>query len=637
MKLLARIFCSFLLIVSGVQRLSAQRQVEPEPLTVDNVSAWLDGFIPYALKTADVAGAVVTVVKDGEILVNTGYGYADLKNQLPVDPNSTLFRPGSISKLFAWTAIMQLVEQGKVELDANVQDYIDFQIPAPRGTITVRHLMTHTPGFEEVLQDLFVENRGFEEGDLKEFLVNHIPGQMFDAGTVPAYTNYATALAGYIIERVSGKRFETYIEDHIFEPLGMTRSSFRQPLPEPLAAGMSNGYRSVSDGNPQTFEVVVSMPAGALAATGADIAKFMIAHLNGGNGLLQRETAREMHETLDNQFPPNNGFALGFYRNDRNGQRVISHGGDTIWFHSDLNLFLDQNVGVFISMNSAGGPKAGPIRRNLFAGFADRYFPERKRVPRVRPTAKEHGEAMLGVYEGSRASESNALAIARFGGQFKVTINENNELLMPLVRDYVGQMEPLQEIEPWVWQAASGRRVTARVENGVVKAIATEPVVFAFTPVPWYRSSTWLNPAMVLAGIVLGLTFLAWPVRAFARRRFVVGFPYEGRNEKAYRAAPIAAMLVLLYLGAWAWFVVWISGDFYNLESARNESRLMLLYVAAVVPILATVLASWTAYVKITSWRGWFTKLASVLLVLSCLVFVWFAVVVGLFSFNTSF
>ncbi len=460
---------------------------------------------------------------------------------------------------------------------------------------------------------------------------------MFDAGKVPAYTNYATALAGYIIERVSGKRFETYVEDHIFEPLGMTRYSFHQPLPEPLAAGMSNGYRSASDGKPQNFEVVVSMPAGALSATGADIAKFMIAHLNGGAGLLRQETAREMHETLDNQFPPNNGFALGFYRNDRNGQRVISHGGDTIWFHSDLNLFLDQNVGVFISMNSVGGPNAGPIRRNLFAGFADRYFPGRKRAQRARSTAKEHGEAMLGVYEGSRASESNALAIARFGAQFTVTMNENNELLMPLVRDYVGQMEPLQEVEPWVWQAASGRRVTARVENGVVKAIATEPVVFAFTPVPWHRSSAWLKPALVLAGIVLVLTFLAWPVRAYARRRFVVGFPYEGRNEKAYRAAPIAAMLVLLYLGVWAWFVAWISGDFYNLESARNQPRLMLLYVAAVMPVLATVLASWSAYVKITSWHGWFVKLTSVLLVLSCLVFIWFAVVVGLFSFNTSF
>ncbi len=163
MKLLAKIFCLFLLIVSGIQGLSAQRQVEPEPLTADNVSAWLDGFIPYALNTADVAGAVVTVVKDGEILVNTGYGYADLQNQLPVDPNNTLFRPGSISKLFAWTAIMQLVEQGKVELDANVQDYIDFQIPAPRGTITVRHLMTHTPGFEEVLQDLLLKTAVLEK------------------------------------------------------------------------------------------------------------------------------------------------------------------------------------------------------------------------------------------------------------------------------------------------------------------------------------------------------------------------------------------------------------------------------------------------------------------------------------------
>lgn len=637
MKLIAKVSVLISLFSAAFHGVQAQRQASPEPLTAENVSAWLDGFMPYALKTADVAGSVVTVVKDGQILVNKGFGLADIENQTPVDPSSTLFRPGSISKLVLWTGIMQMVEQGKIDLDANVQDYIDYEIPAPRGTITVRHLMTHTPGFEEVLRDLFIESDSFSEGDLRKFLVENIPDQIFDPGTMPSYTNYASALAGYIIERVSGKRFETYVEDHIFSPLGMSHSSFRQPLPENLAATMSEGYRTASDGKPKTFEVVVPMPAGALSATGEDMSKFMIAYLNGGAGLMRPETARLMHETLDNQFPALNGFALGFYRSDQNGQRIVSHGGDTIWFHSDLNLFLDQNVGIYVSLNSAGGPKAGPIRQNLLADFSDRYFPERRRSMRARSTAKEHGMAMVGTYESSRAAESNAFAVARFGSQFKVTMNEDNELLIPFVRNYAGEVEPLVEIEPWLWQAASGRRVAARVENGRVVAIATEPVVFAFTPVPWHRSSAWLNPMLMVSGVVLVLTFLAWPVRAIARKRFVIGFPYEGIDERAYRAAPVAALLMLLYLGGWAWFVSWISANFYNLEGARNQTPLLLLYISAVLPIGATALAGWSAYVKLGSWQGWFTKLSAILLVIACLLFVWFAAVVGLFSFSLDF
>ena len=256
-----------MIAVAGVSAKQPATETGRAQLTAEDVTAWLDGFMPYALKTADVAGAVVTVVKDGQILVNKGYGLANIADNIPVDGDRTLFRPGSISKLFTWTAVMQLVEQGKIDLDADVNTYLDFTIPSPRGTITMRHLMTHTPGFEEVFKDLFVEGATFNDGDLRRFLVDHIPSQMFDSGTTPAYTNYATTLAGYIVERLTQKSFETYVEDHIFTPLGMERSSFRQPLHENLAEGMSDGYKSRSDGEAQSFEVVIPMPAGALSAT----------------------------------------------------------------------------------------------------------------------------------------------------------------------------------------------------------------------------------------------------------------------------------------------------------------------------------------------------------------------------------
>src|ERR1700691_4451042 len=124
-------------------------------MTADDVNAWLDGYMPYALHTGDIAGAVVAVVKDGQILTERGYGYSDVAKRAPVDPKLTLFRPGSVSKLVTWTAVMQLVEQGKIDLDADVNQYLDFKIPARDGKpVTMRNIMTHTAGFEETLKSL---------------------------------------------------------------------------------------------------------------------------------------------------------------------------------------------------------------------------------------------------------------------------------------------------------------------------------------------------------------------------------------------------------------------------------------------------------------------------------------------------
>ncbi|MEQ8935945.1 MAG: serine hydrolase domain-containing protein [Amphiplicatus sp.] len=208
-------------------------------LTKADAEAWLDGFMPFALERGGIAGAVVVIVKDGEILTSKGYGYADLETKKPVDPAATMFRPGSISKLFTWTAIMQLVEQGKVDLDADVNAYLDFEIPeAFGGPIKVRHLMTHTAGFEEAIKGIIIEDPEAML-PLDEYVKKALPARVYPAGEVPAYSNYATTLAGYIVARVSGQSFDDYIEQHIFAPIGMTRASFRQPLPADLEPLMS--------------------------------------------------------------------------------------------------------------------------------------------------------------------------------------------------------------------------------------------------------------------------------------------------------------------------------------------------------------------------------------------------------------
>ncbi len=184
------------------------------------LEAWLDGFLPYALATGDVAGAVVVVVKDGSTLLQKGYGYADVATRKPVDPATTLFRPGSISKLTTWTAVMQLVEQGKLDLDADVNGYLDFKIPARDGQpITLRNILTHTPGFEERIKDLIIaEGTPFDPLDV--YLKKWVPTRIFAPGTTPAYSNYATSLAGYIVARVSGLSFDDYVDQHILAAAG---------------------------------------------------------------------------------------------------------------------------------------------------------------------------------------------------------------------------------------------------------------------------------------------------------------------------------------------------------------------------------------------------------------------------------
>ena len=125
-------------------------------MTAADVESFLDGIVPLQLKQNDIAGATVSVVKDGKLLFAKGYGYADVKNKKPVSAQETLFRPGSISKLFTWTAIMQLFEQGKLDLDRDINDYLDFKIPDAFGKpITLKNVLTHTPGFEEQIKDLF--------------------------------------------------------------------------------------------------------------------------------------------------------------------------------------------------------------------------------------------------------------------------------------------------------------------------------------------------------------------------------------------------------------------------------------------------------------------------------------------------
>lgn len=613
--------------------------------TQADVEAWLGGFMPYAIGRGNIPGAVVVVVKDGKILVQKGYGFADLDKRKPVDPATTLFRPGSVSKLVTWTAVMQLLEQGKLELDADVNRYLDFKIPPRDGKpFTLRQIMTHTTGMEEYARGLITSDPKAAVA-LDEYVKHWVPTRIFAPGTTPAYSNYATTLAGYIVQRVSGQSFDDYVEQNIFAPLGMTHSSFRQPLPSALQALVSKGYKGGED-KPKGYEIVNPSPAGNLAASGQDMGHFMIAHLQngafGGNRILREATARQMHETATTFLPPLNRMLLGFYETNINGHRSLSHAGDTQWFHSQLSLFPDDGLGLYVSVNSAGNEGvAGKIRSALFKGFADRYLPGPVPEGKVdAATARQHAQQMAGHYENSRRSDDSFVTVANLLSQVKVVPTEDGSISVPSLTDLGGQPIKWREIAPYVWRDVNGAdRLAAKVVDGRVQRFSTDPIspFMVFEPVPWWKSASWLLPAFLSALLVLVLTVLAWPVSALVRRHYKASYALSGLDARAHRLIRLSALVVLgTVLAAGITLVVMFSN--YDLLSPANDWLVRTLRVASLIVLpIGAAIALWNAWVVLSSGRRRWAKFWAVVLALSFVVVLWVAAAYRLVGFSANY
>jgi CubicO group peptidase (beta-lactamase class C family) len=613
------------------------------PLTAPDVEAWLDGYMPYALKSGDVAGAVVVVVKDGQVLLQKGYGYADVKTRAPVDPERTLFRPGSVSKLFTWTAVMQQVEQGKIDLDADINTYLDFKIPPHKSgkPITMRDVMTHTAGFEEAIKGLINDNPRTLIG-LGPTLKRWTPERIFAPGTTPAYSNYATALAGYVVERTSGLDFDTYLERNIFGPLGMTRSTFRQPLPAGFESMVSKGYSRASTGEAKPFELIPLAPAGSMTASGADMAKFMIAHLQGGGPLLSPDTARTMHTSMRTVLPPLNRMALGFYEQNTNGRRVIAHGGDTQWFHTYLFLYPDDNVGLYVSMNSSGREgAAGAIRMSLLREFSDRYLPGPSLEGQVdAKTAAEHARMIAGSYENSRRPQSSLVSILGLIGEAKVTANKDGTISASLLRDAGGAVIKWREVAPFVWREVGGKsRLAAQVVDGKVVRWSVDDFspFMMFEPAPAARSPAWLLPATIASLAVLVLTVVLWPVSAIVRRRYGKAFPLEGREALAHRLVRIGAIASTAALVAWGVTVVSMLENLGMMSSALDPWLYTLHILGTIAVVAGFLIALWNASVVWRGGRSWFAKLWSLALVLATFIVLWVAVVFHLVGLGVNY
>jgi CubicO group peptidase (beta-lactamase class C family) len=647
----ALIFCSIPLAAQAPKILTPHAREKAAPpaaqtppttpqLTQEDLEAFLDGFLPIELQRDDIAGAVVMVVKDGKVFFAKGYGYSDVKNKKPVTVDATLFRPGSISKTFTWTAVMQLVEQGKIDLNRDVNDYLDFKIPATFDKpITMKDLMTHTPGFEETLKELFVADAP-DMRPLQEYVHTHLPEQIFPPGTTPAYSNYGATLAGYIVQRVSGMPFDDYIEQNILGPLGMQHSTFRQPLPDNLKPLMSDGYNKASQ-PAKSFEFVQAWPAGSLSTTADDMARYMIAYLQDGeyNGarILKPETARLMHSRAFGLDPRLNGMAYGFYEESRNGHRIIGHGGDSQWFHSDLHLMPDDHIGFFISYNSAGKP-GFPGRSAIWQGFLNRYFPYTPPAAGKVANAGEDAKSVAGAYWLSRRSDTNVAAVISSLDQAKVSVNSDGTISIDQAKDFAGNPKHFQEIGPLLFRDLNGQSHLAFIKDYAGRQIiATDLPIFVYQPVPAWKSQNLNLTVIIFAIVVFVLSLLFWPLNAMLRTH------YDHRSEftPEYRRLRLWMRLVcVLNLVCLGGFAVWLMSvqDDIALLSGHFDMKLHLLQVAGALGVVGALIS---IFYCLRSWKDeglWFwTRAWNTLLMLACLGYAFFALNWHMLNFHLNY
>jgi CubicO group peptidase (beta-lactamase class C family) len=617
---------------------ASQRGCSP---TAHDVAAFMDELFPDALARGGIPAAVVVVVSNGRVLFARGYGSADGK---PVDPGRTLFRPGSISKTITWTAVMQLVAAGKLDLDRDINSYLDFRIADTfHQPITLRHLLTHTSGLADAVKNIdFTEVKGFPSNE--QFLKAWTPTRLYPPGTVVAYSNYGAALAGYIVQRVSGEDFERYVERHVFEPLAMTRSSFRQPLPGDLAREVTPGYRTAT-GRAEPFELIAPAPAGGLSATALDMAHFMIAHLQqgryGDESILDAATVDMMQATAYRPVPPLNAMALGFYHEDRNGQRIIGHAGGTAFFHSDMHLFPDAGIGIFVSMNSGGVDNAADtLRRTLLVGFTDRYFPVvTPREPTV-PTAFVHASMATGRYLSSQRSGETFGSFLDLFNQTRLTMNADGTIELDRIRTPRGEALRWHEIGPFVWRVLGGSdRLAMRVENGRVIAIYSD--YFApssvFLPVSPWHSAIWNVPLLLGALCILCLAVLQWPAEALVRYIARKKRGYSGGELIRYRLVRLACLANLLFIGGLLAFIVTVIQPGRLPLTSQIDPWLRLFQGFGLIGLAGTGIAIYAACAEWAAGGSWRRRISSALIAGACLAGAWFGLGFHLLSGSLNF
>jgi CubicO group peptidase (beta-lactamase class C family) len=601
------------------------------PNDPQELEAFVDAFLGEQMEALHIPGAVFVWVQDGEVFLAKGYGYADLETREPVQPDETLFAVGSVAKVFTASAVIQLAEQGLLDLHAPVNNYLkDFQVgEGCSEPVNTAHLLTHTAGLDERLTGVFPRTPE-DLVPLREYLAERLPPCVRPPGQEMSYCNHCYGLAGYLVEEISGVPFEQYVEDEIFYPLGMDHSSFRQPLPLELAAKRAVGYIFTPEIRSAETPYSPLFPTVSLYTTGLDMAQFMIAQLAGASGrdtpILEAATVQEMQRRKFAQHPRLEGWTYGFFEHLENGQRAIEKGGDITGFSSLVFLLPEQQSGFFLAFNATVGVSQGfaDPREALPGLLLDRYFP----LAEGSVTARASGEAkrLTGKYRMNRYAHTTidkALAPLSIA-QWRVTANGDGTITLAYPSLMGGATSRWSEVEPLLFRSLEGDGyLTVRQdERGrITHLLVTVAEEGVLERVPWYETDT---VQLILIGFLLlaFLSVLVWPARALIRSLGEQRGQASPVSRWSRALAGLLGVLNLVFLAGLG------AGIAHSLQTMAPE---IPTYIPAllVIPLLTGALAVAVLVLAVLAWRrrtwSFWGGLHYSLVALAGVLFLWFA------------
>ncbi|PGK37273.1 penicillin-binding protein [Bacillus anthracis] len=448
----------FLLVFLG-SNYSKAETVAPIALKPKDVEAFTNKVIPEKMKKENAAGVALVVVKDSQILFQKGFGFSDKEKNTPIDPKKTVFRLASISKVFTASAVMQLVEQGKIDLNKDIVNYMGgLKYQNNMGEpVTMEHLLTHTTGFDYV--DPRPEDIHYQENDytmLKDYVEDNMPTVVRKPGDTYTYDNFASMLQGYIVQNLTNTPFYKYMAKNVFYPLEMHNSSF--VMTNFIKEKLATGYDAKGNAIPFYQTRPTDMPQGSMFSTGSDVANFMIAQLNDGkfknNQILQKEILEDMQKTKFALHPkyPNMTYGFEFFSpQSHNGQYVFGKGGNIPGFSSLMWLIPEHKIGVFVVTNKDSS--ALPVE--VFDDFMNQYFPDKTKPEYLNPNEEEL-KKFEGVYRDLRLK--NLMS--------HVNISEGKLY----VSDKVYGKQELKQIDPLLFEDEKGNYMAFKLhKDGAVK------------------------------------------------------------------------------------------------------------------------------------------------------------------------
>ena len=423
--------------------------------TFSDVETLLDPIVAERMEKLHIPGAVVSIVKDGKIIFIKGYGVADVEKKNPVLPDKTIFRIGSITKVFTAIAVIQMADRGKISLSDDVNKYLKgVQVPATFSQpITFANLLTHTSGLDEISPGRHTSNKA-EIVPLDAFLKSRIVRQ-FPPGQIISYSTYNPALAALIVEQMTGTPFKTYLEKNIFAPLKMTRTSItavKKEYEQDLATGYEfneNKYQKLP------FEWFNTYPASDINSTATDMARFMIANLQygaiDGNRILSEAAAREMQQTHFRNHPEIPGWAYGFQEFTQNNLRFIEHGGSMDdGYSAMMTIVPEKGFGIFVAGNTESGGFG--IAEAVKKAFFNRYYPGQTKpeVPQMKNPSPDALRKFAGKYRSIIYCHTCLPNTAYVPNPFEVKVTDDGML------SFVGGR--WKQIGPMLFILADGER-----------------------------------------------------------------------------------------------------------------------------------------------------------------------------------